>query len=169
MKPLRRAERGKDAEWALSVFDKAPYATLSMIRPDGSPYGVPLSIVRKDSDTFYFHCAPEGEKIDCINYNSLVFISAVTRCKPVFEEGTQNFTTHYRSAMAMGKAELVTDEKEKTEALRLLCQRFLPQYMEKFDEAVARSLHLTAIYRITLIEPPVGKEKTSEPKCCKNE
>lgn len=59
----------------------------------------------------------------------------------------------------MGHAAIVTDKAEKTEALRLLCQRFLPKHMEHFDEAVARSLDRTAVVRITLTEPPVGKCK----------
>ncbi|MDE5976402.1 MAG: pyridoxamine 5'-phosphate oxidase family protein, partial [Muribaculaceae bacterium] len=60
---------------------------------------------------------------------------------------------------AIGRAEIVTDEKEKIEALRLLCERFLPKYMEHFDEAIERSLSRTAVVRITLTEPPVGKCK----------
>lgn len=69
-----------DEDWALEVFDKAPYVTVSMIRPDGIPYGLPLSVVRKDNRTFYFHCAAEGEKIDCIRNNPVVSLSAVSRC-----------------------------------------------------------------------------------------
>ena len=61
--------------------------------------------------------------------------------------------------MAVGRAVLVEDNEEKTEALRLLCRRFLPDYMDHFDEAVARSLDRTTIVRITLTEPPVGKSK----------
>lgn len=45
---MRKATRQKDAAWALEVFDKAPYVTVCMVRPDGTPYGVPLSLVRKD-------------------------------------------------------------------------------------------------------------------------
>ena len=33
-----------DAAFALEVFDKAPYVTVSMTKPDGSPYGLPLSV-----------------------------------------------------------------------------------------------------------------------------
>lgn len=62
---MRKADRRKDARWALEVFDKAPFITVSMTRPDGIPYGLPLNIARKDETTFYFHCAAEGEKIDC--------------------------------------------------------------------------------------------------------
>ena len=35
MKQMRKANRQMPAEWALKVFDRAPFVTLSMIRPDG--------------------------------------------------------------------------------------------------------------------------------------
>lgn len=156
---MRKLNRLKDAQWAFEVFDKAPFITLSMIRPDGTPYAVPLNIVRKDETTFYFHCAFEGEKIDCLKLNPIVSLSAVSRCTPKYEEDKNNFTEYYDSAIALGKAEPVEDTAEKVEALRLICERFLPKYMEHFDEAIARSLDRTNVIRITLIEPPVGKSK----------
>ena len=159
MRPMRKANRRKSPEWALEVFDKAPYMTLSMTRPDGTPYGLPLNVVRKDAATFYFHCASEGEKIDCLKCNPVVSLSAVSRCTPKYEEDKNNFTEYYNSATAVGKAEFVDDREEKIEALRLICERFLPCFMEHFDEAVARSLDRTAIVRITLTELPVGKSK----------
>lgn len=159
MRPMRKANRQKNAEWALDVFDRAPYVTVSMTRPDGTPYGVPLSVVRKDDSVFYFHCAGEGEKLDCVRVNPLVSLSAVSKCAPRYEEDKNNFTEYYHSAVAIGRAEIVCDDAEKIEALRLLCIRFLPKYMDHFDEAIARSLGRTTVVRITLTEPPVGKSK----------
>lgn len=160
MRQMRKADRQMDAQWALDVFDCAPYVTVSMVRPDGCPYGLPLSLARKDERTFYFHCAADGEKTDCLKANPAVSLSAVSRCTPAYEEKKQNFTEHYHSATAIGHAEFITDPDEKTEALRLICSRFLPKYMEHFDAAITRSLDRTAIVRITLDEPPVGKCKS---------
>lgn len=156
---MRKAKRQRDAEWALEVFDRAPYVTLSMTRPDGTPYGLPLSLIRTDERTFYFHCADEGEKMECIIANPIVALSAVNRCTPKFEEEKENYTMYYKSATAIGRAEIVTDDAEKIEALRILCERFLPKYMNHFDSAISRSLHRTTVVRITLTEPPVGKTK----------
>lgn len=156
---MRKAARRQEPAWALEVFDKAPYVTVSMCRPDGSPYGLPLSLVRKDETTFYFHCADEGEKLDCLKQNPVVSLSAVSKCTPVFEEDKLNYTEHYRSAVALGRCARVEERAEKVEALRLLCERFLPKYMGYFDEAIARSLDRTTVIRITLTEPPVGKCK----------
>ena len=50
---MRKSSREMDATFAFEVLDKAPYVTVSFTRPDGSPYGVPLSLVRTDDKTFY--------------------------------------------------------------------------------------------------------------------
>ena len=60
MKQMRKAARQKDEDWALNVFDRAPFVTMSMIRPDGTPYGLPAVVDTGEGHTFYFHCADEG-------------------------------------------------------------------------------------------------------------
>ena len=128
-------------------------------KSDGSPYGLPLSLVRTDEKTFYFHCALEGDKLDCIRHCPTVFLSAVTKCAPTVGPKDGSFTLQYRSATAIGKAEIVTDREEKIEGLRAICQRFLPQHMDAFDDAIKRSIERTAVVKITLTEPPTGKRK----------
>ena len=61
--------------------------------------------------------------------------------------------------MAVGKADMVTDRDEKIEALRAICERFLPNHMDAFDDAIARSLERTVVVKIILTEPPTGKRK----------
>lgn len=151
--------RLRDAAWALEVFRRAPFVTISMARPDGTPYGIPVNMVCRDESRFYFHCAKEGEKIDCLRHNQSVSLSAVSKCTPAFEEKKENFTEHFKSAIALGRATRVEDREERILALRLLCERFLPGHMEHFDAAIARSLDRTEVIRIDLTEPPVGKEK----------
>ena len=156
---MRRASREMDAAFALEVLDKAPFVTVSMTRPDGTPYGLPLSLARTDDKTFYFHCALEGEKLDCIAHHPTVFLSAVSLCAPTVGPKDGSFTLQYKSATAIGNAELVTDREEKIAAMRAICMRFLPRHMDAFDEAIDRSLERTAVVRITLSEPPIGKRK----------
>ena len=156
---MRKASREMDAAFALEVLDKAPYITVSFTRPDGMPYGVPLSLARTNDKTFFFHCALEGEKLDCIAANPTVALSAVTKSAPTVGPKDGSFTLQYKSAMAVGKAEIVTNKDQKIEALRVICQHFLPKHMDAFDDAIARSLERTAVVKITLMEPPTGKRK----------
>lgn len=148
-----------DSKWALEIMRKAPYITVSFTRADGTAYGVPLSLACMSDDLWYFHCAPEGDKLEAIAVHPEVCLSAVTKCQPTVGPKDGSFTLQYRSAIAFGKAEIVTDTEEKIQALRAICQRFLPQHMDAFEEAVRRSLHRTAVVRITLSAPPTGKRK----------
>ena len=156
---MRKKSGEMDAAWALEVMDKAPYITVSMTDEEGMPYAVPLSLARTDEQTFYFHCALEGKKLDILRTNPNVCLTAVTKCKPTVGPKDGSFTLEFKSAIAFGRAELVTDDTEKREALRAICLRFLPHHMEAFDAAVERSMSRTAIVRITLTEPSVGKRK----------
>lgn len=156
---MRKKSREMDAAWALEVVDKAPYMTVGMTDADGLPYCVPLSVVRTDEKTFYFHCATEGKKLDILRARPGVCLTAVGKCKPTVGPKDGSFTLEFKSAIAFGKAEVVEDEAEKREALRAICQRFLPKHMGAFDEALERSIERTAVVRITLTEPPVGKRK----------
>ena len=130
---MRRKDRQKDESFALEVLDEALFVNISMY--DGSePYIVPISHVRK-GNCIYFHCAKVGRKIDILKD-----------------------TTLFKSAIFYGNAIFVTDEAEKIEALRILCEKYLPDYMEHFDSAINKSLAITQIIRIDF-ESFSAKEK----------
>ena len=112
------------------MMRRAPYITVSFTRPDGTAYGLPLSLASTDDSTWYFHCAPVGEKLDCIALHPEVCLSAVTKCRPTVGPRDGDFTLQYESAIAFGLAELVTDPEEKIKGLRAISERFLPQHME---------------------------------------
>ncbi len=147
------------SDWALEIMHQAPYITVSFTRPDGTAYGVPLSLASINDKEWYFHCAPEGDKLDAIAVHPEVCLSAVTKCAPTIGPKDGSFTLQYRSAIAFGRAEIVTDEAEKIQALRAISQRFLPRHMAAFDDAIRRSLHRTTVVRITLSAAPAGKRK----------
>lgn len=147
----------------MEVLQKAPYVTVSMSDTDGTPYAVPLSLARVN-DVFYFHCAAEGKKLDLLSRNPRVCLSAVSRCKPTVGPKDGSFTLEFQSAIAFGVAEQVEACEEKIIGLRAICERFLPHHMDAFESSIARSLGRTAVYRITLTEPPTGKRKQYDSK-----
>lgn len=153
---MRKAQREMSSEWAWEVLKRAPYVTVCMTDTDGTPYAVPLSLACV-GDVLYFHCAAEGRKLDILRQNPHVCLSAVSKCRPVMEVLNSNFTLEYECAIAMGVASIVEDDAEKIAGLRAICERFLPQHMDAFDTAVARSLSRTTVVRIRLTAPPTGK------------
>ncbi len=142
---MRRKDRQRTCAFAQQVLDACMYATLAMTDMQGRPYCVPINPVR-EGDALYFHAAMEGKKTDCLRNNPAVCIAAVGRTRVP----AGKFTMQYESAIATGRAEEVTDTEMKIHALRLLCQKFAPADMGAFDEAVARSLTRTAVWRVRL-------------------
>lgn len=150
---MRRIDREMPAEFAYDVTDRCEYAMLSMTDPEGLPYGLPITIVREEN-TIYFHCARDGFKIQCLRANPHVCLACVCDTHIIEEK----FTTEFASAILRGTASEVTDDAEKIHALRLLCQRHTPAGMDGFEDAVARSLHRTAVWKIE-ISDITGKRK----------
>ena len=144
---MRRRDREQPKEFGLELIDRCEYGVASMIDENGQPYGVVLNLVREE-DRLYFHCAMEGKKIDSLRKNPDVCISFVGNVSPVADK----FTTLYESAIVRGKAFEVKEDEEKIHALRILCEKLTPANMENFDEAIARSLNRTAVWRIDIDE-----------------
>ena len=150
---MRRIDREMPAEFAYDVTDRCEYAMLSMTDPEGLPYGLPITIVREEN-TIYFHCARDGFKIQCLRATPHVCLACV--CDTHIIE--KKFTTEFASAILRGTASEVTDDAEKIHALQLLCQRHTPAGMDGFEDAVARSLPRTAVWKIE-ISDITGKRK----------
>ena len=153
MREMRRKDRERDRSFAEAVVDTCLYAVLATVNGDGSPYCVPLSIVR-EGEIIYFHCAREGRKIDNLKSRSRVCLSCVGNA----EEPPDHFTVVYESAIVSGAAEEVTEDEEKVRALRLLCERHTPANMAAFDAEMAREYQATAVWKIH-IEEISGKQR----------
>ena len=142
---MRRKDREMDTTFAMEVLRDCEYATLATTNPDGTPYCVPLSPVIVDN-SIYFHCANEGQKLVNIKQSDSVCISGVRRTKLLPEK----FSTEYESAVAFGTCSIVTDDEEKTMALRKICEKYAISNMKNTDAEIAQSLHKTCICRIDI-------------------
>ena len=154
-RPMRRKDRLLCDDDCRKLLDVAQYGVMASVSPDGQPYGVPLSFVYKD-DKIYFHCAKDGCKIDNIRANDRVSFTCVGQPKPAYEH--KNFTTYFESVIAFGHISLVTGQDERYMAMRELCRKYLPDYMEHFEEAMQHSASRTDVYAI-IPERVTGKAK----------
>jgi nitroimidazol reductase NimA-like FMN-containing flavoprotein (pyridoxamine 5'-phosphate oxidase superfamily) len=144
---MRRKDRELDWDAALEITDKCAYSVMATVNPDGSPYCIPLSMVR-EGKWLYFHGALEGQKIDNLRHQNKVCISCVGDLKPAPGE----FSISFESAVIVGTASEVTDREEKIHALELISRRYTPDVMSKFDEAIQKSIDRTAIWKIHIDE-----------------
>lgn len=158
---MRRKDRERGREFAYAVIDGCEYGVMALSAGEDGPYCVPLSFVRVGDD-LYFHCALQGRKLDLLRRDGRVCVSFVTGTQPLYIANELNYTTLFRSAIVTGRAFEVTGAQQKTEALRALCQKLLPNDMADFDKAAAQSLSVTGVWGIH-IEEAIGKEKAGKP------
>ncbi len=154
-RPMRRKDRLLGDDDSRQLLLTAQYGIMASVSPDGQPYGVPLSFVFK-GDKIYFHCARDGRKIDNIHANDRVSFTCVGQPKPAYEH--KNFTTYFESVIVFGRVSEIADQDERYAAMHALCLKYLPDYMDNFDEAMQRSNSRTAVYAI-LPERITGKAK----------
>lgn len=148
---MRRKDRERDREFALKVIDHCQFGTAAFQGEE--PYCLPLSLVRVGEE-LYFHCALEGKKLELLRKDPRVCVTFVS----FNQAAADKFTTYYECAMVMGTASEVTREEEKIAALRALCQRMTPDNMADFENAIARSLPRTGVWRIHM-DQITGKGK----------
>ena len=157
---MRRKDRQQDREFSLALIDRCTHGVLALSTGEEAPYCLPLSLVRV-GDCLYFHCAREGRKIQLLRRDPRVCVTFVGEDAPTFE-APANYTTLFQSAIVTGTASEVLDQEEKVAALRALCQKLTPSFMEHFDFAVEKSLKVTSVWRIQM-EDVSGKAKLAKP------
>ncbi len=154
MKQMRRQECLMDAQWAQELIASCEYAYLATTGADGTPYCIAVSPVTV-GDCIYFHCAPQGEKLDNIAGNARVCLSAARRVQTFSRE----LTVFYESAVVRGTAQVVQDAGQKRMALTKLCEKYAPnEPAGSIRRELDALLGKTAVIRISDLEYS-GKSK----------
>lgn len=143
---IRRKDRMLDHESAVRLLESAEYGFLAMSGTNGYGYGIPLSYV-KEGNSIYFHCAPEGYKLECLRENPKVSFTVVgATC---VEPG--KFTTAYKSAIAFGEMRLDLPEEERRHALRLLVAKYSSAFREIGEKYIEKSFYRTNVLRLDIV------------------
>ena len=154
MRPMRRKDREMPEDFAQAVIDKCGFFVMSTVGPDNEPYCVPLSMAR-EGQWLYFHCAPQGHKIDNLRFHNKVCISCVGQSR--IPHG--KFTAEYESATVFGTAQEIISRDEKISALRIICLRWTPDNMAAFEDAIEKSIDITAVWKIHIDQISAKRRK----------
>jgi len=144
-KEIRRRDRALSEDEARAILARADHGVLASLGAGGWPYAVPLNHVLS-ADALYVHCAAEGHKLENIANEERVCFCAVAEARVLPAE----LTTIYESAIAFGRASVVTDPAEKRRALELLAIRFCGALTPEAVETIATSGSRAAVLRIRL-------------------
>ena len=148
---IRLTDRVVNKKKAIEIIKKGSFGVLSTIGENGYPYGVPLNYTYFDN-CICFHCAREGHKLDNIDFNSKVSFCVVTKSDVLSNE----FDTDYESAIAFGKASVITDDSIKKEILVSLLNKYSADYLDAGKNYLKKYWDETRVVKI-MIEHFSGK------------
>lgn len=150
---MNKPNRAISTDEALVILKTGKYGVLSTASTHCEPYGVPVNYCYSEQEhCIFFHCAKAGKKLDNIAENDRVSFVVIGYEAVVPER----FITHYESVVVTGKAQIVHDDKEKTEKLLRLCGKFAPDVPNRRDEVIQKYLPAMVICKIS-IDAMTGK------------
>ena len=149
---MRRHRQQLSKEECERILGHCTSGVLALMGDGGYPYAVPLSYVYADG-AIVFHSAMQGHKIDAIRRDSHCSFCVIEQdeIKPA------ELTTYFRSVIVFGRIQIVEDEAEKVQLLRLLGRRYSPGYENKLQHEIDKSLDHVLLLRLD-IDHMTGKE-----------
>ena len=145
---MRRTDREiTNTEDILKIVDKAKILHLGLFDKD-FPYIVPLHYGYEYNNgvfLFYLHGAKEGHKLDLIRVNPNACIEL--ECNVELISGGENpckYSSTYGSFIGRGKAEILSNPKEKLKGLELLMKNQTGRSFH-IDESMAVSVEVIKV------------------------
>lgn len=150
--PMRRSAQALPEDLAWEVLCRGSFGVLAVAAKGEDPYAVPLSYCCQDGKIF-IHCAREGHKMEILRQNARVSFCVVDQDRVV----PQEYTTHYRSVIAFGRARILEEGAALSDALMALCRKYCPGQDETSAREIAGAMGRVAVIEIQ-VERVTGKE-----------
>ena len=154
---MRRADRQiknlSDIELIISRCDVCRIAFADL----NTPYIVTMNFGHKpgDKSCLYFHCAPEGKKIDLISRNNYVCFEMDTDHKLYGGAEGCDWGMNYSSIIGYGRIHIIRDLTEKKTGLDCIMAHYTGRDGFSYDDKIMNS---TTVLRLD-IEEITGKQK----------
>jgi uncharacterized protein len=148
---VREADRAVyDREAAYRILDEGFLCHVGFV-VDGQPFVIPTSYGRKH-ESLYIHGSAASRMLRQMKESVPVCITVTLLDGLVLARSIFNHSMNYRSVVVLGKATLVDDPTEKTEALRLLSEHIIPGRWADSRQPNERELKATSVLRVPIEE-----------------
>ena len=138
---MRKKDREvTDKQELLRIIEKCDSCRIGLCY-ENVPYIVPMNFgytYEEDQLTLYFHCALEGKKLDIIRQNNTVCFEMDCSHELVHNDIPCRYTMKYESIIGRGKMYILTEEKEKIQALQQVMKKYAPDRTFEFEAKHAR-------------------------------
>ncbi|MCP4551673.1 MAG: pyridoxamine 5'-phosphate oxidase family protein [Bacteroidetes bacterium] len=119
------------------IINKCDLCHVAMIDPNNMPYILPFNFGYAIGE-IYLHSAQEGKKIDILKNNNNVCVAFSTDYDLRYqnEDVACSYSWKYRSVLAYGKVEFITDLDKKVDALNTIMKNYSDRKFSYNDPAV---------------------------------
>ena len=150
---MKRFNQQLPMDQTIEILTRNNSGVLAVQGDEGYPYTVPMNYFYQDGKV-YFHTKQTGHKMDAIKKDAKVSFCVIERDQFISEE----YTNHYRSAIAFGKARVLEDEQEIYEYTLMWAEKLCSSETPKHREEVVKRRLPTLGMIVMEIEHVTGKE-----------
>ncbi|MBN2281929.1 MAG: pyridoxamine 5'-phosphate oxidase family protein [Candidatus Marinimicrobia bacterium] len=145
---MRKHDREiKDRSKLKEILKSANVVRIAIMDGD-KPYIVPLNYGYHEN-CLYIHCATEGKKLDLLRHNIHVCFEVEDSVRIIGGEKACKWTTSFRSIIGYGDIEIIEDNQQKIEALKILMSHFGAPHLHEFDK---KNVKITTILKLKITE-----------------
>lgn len=152
---IRRKDRAvADEKWIGAMLRQAPMAFVATVA-DGQPFiNSNLFVYIPDRHVIYFHTARKGRTRHNVEQDARVCLTVAEMGRLLPAEVALEFSVEYSSVVVFGKASVISDEAEATEALQRLLDKYFPHLEagEDYRPPVPEELKRTSVFRLEIEE-----------------
>ena len=119
------------------IIKKCEVCNVAMVDLDGKPYVIPMNF-GYNNNCIFLHSSQKGKKIEILNHNNSVCVSFSTDhlLRWQSKKVACSYSMKYRSVLAYGKVEFVTEQEDKIVALNQIMKQYTDKEFKYSDPAV---------------------------------
>jgi uncharacterized protein len=148
---VREPHRGVyDRDAIYKILDEAFVCHMGFTT-NGQPYVIPTMFARV-GDAIYVHGSAASRMLRGLSDSLPVCITVTLADGLILARSVFNHSMNYRSAVALGKATLISDPSQKLEALHAFTEKILPGRWNDARQPNEQELKATSILKLPLTE-----------------
>lgn len=128
---------------------------------DGQPFVIPTAYGRS-GETLYVHGSAASRMMRELSKGIDVCVTVTLVDGLVMARSAFHHSVNYRSVVVFGNAQIVEDESEKFEALRIFTEHLIPNRWNEIREPNAKELKATTVLKLEISEAS-AKIRTGDP------
>jgi uncharacterized protein len=158
----RKRERGSyDRSLIDAILDEALVAHVGIVDEHGQPFVIP-TLHARDGDVVYLHGSAASRTLRTLAASAQVCVTVTLIDGLVLARAAMHHSANYRSAVLLGRARVVEDEREKRAALQTIVEHVVPGRWRDVRAPTGNELQATSVLALT-IEEASAKLRTGGP------